>query len=103
MPRKKKKPIKKKPTRKKLEPTINWKKRCWKDETDCAYRRTWDDWDGKYRVQEAVSKFTDYPTYYFALYFSKNNIFEIISKHKKRSLAEQACEHYKLMFGSSGD
>ncbi len=78
---------------KKSKVVIEWK-RAKKDETDCAFRRTWVSRCGRYSVVESISKFTDGGDIYYALRALPNDGWMIISRHRRRGPAEKACEKY---------
>lgn len=81
---------------------IDWMKRCKKDETEMAYRRTWRSRCGRYKVEESDIKYgkgedrygnpLGYPIYYRAMAFI-GNAWAILSIHRKRSAAIKQCEH----------
>jgi hypothetical protein len=72
--------------RKKPEPQLEWL-RAKKDETNTSTRRTWETRCRRYKVQESIGKFTGMGTTYYALVQGA-----ILSTHKKKSTAEDACE-----------
>jgi hypothetical protein len=76
---------------KKKSTVLEWK-RAKKDETELSVRRTWDSRCGLYRVQESISRY-GLPTVYYALQKDKGtDCFFILSRHRKRKPAEDACE-----------
>jgi len=68
---------------------IEWK-RARRDETDLAHRRIWQSRCGRYEVVESVGKFTDMGTMYYAILLPCT----IISRHRFRNPAENACERH---------
>jgi len=71
---------------------MNWQ-RCRKSETTTATFKRWPARDHPYAVVEIVSKF-DLPTRYLALYTGDWPAGIVISRHRSRSKAEQACDQH---------
>lgn len=82
---------------------LEWYKRCKRDETQMAERRTWRTKCGHYQVVESNIKygrkhdrhgnFLGYPIVYLAMVL-KDTGWEIISRHRKRGAAVKQLEHY---------
>lgn len=78
---------------------IQWKTRCKKDQTVCADRKTWESRCGLYKVVFSQIRFgrdlgpKSIPDVYYAMSRkTTEGIFDIISKHRKKNPAIQACE-----------
>jgi len=84
-------------------PALDWHKRCKRDETMCAHRRTWRTYDGEFKVEESDLKYgkgTDrrgnllgYPIIYRAMCHKRWG-WDILSYHRTQSAATKACEVY---------
>jgi hypothetical protein len=82
---------------------VEWMKRCKRDETQMAERRTWSTRCGLYRIEESNIKYgrgmnrrgepTGYPLTYRAMAHLPWG-WRIISRHRKRSAAIRAVEYF---------
>lgn len=71
-------------------PRLAWKKRAKRVDTELSRRRLWASTCGRYHVMEAVSNY-GLPTAFYAL---GATLADMISKHRTRSAAENACEKH---------
>ena len=78
---------------------IQWKKRCKKDQTICADRKTWGSRCGLYQVVFSQIRYgkglgpQSIPDVYYAMSRkTEDGFFNIISRHRKKNPAIQSCE-----------
>ena len=69
---------------------LEWKKRAKRVNTELARRRLWASTCGRYHVMEAISNY-GLPKKYYAL---GRSLAVMISDHRTRNAAENACEQH---------
>lgn len=73
-------------------PTLSWKRGKRQDLTPTGTKRmVWESRCGRYRVERLTPAY-DAPEYFLAITGQ-----HIISRHRKRSTAEEACENYDIL------
>ena len=74
---------------------LEWKKKCKKDQTLVSDRKIWESKCENYKVVFSHIRFGEgsLPDQYLALKRT-NNIWDIMSKHRTRKAAENACENF---------
>lgn len=80
---------------------MNFVTRAKRDETEVAERRIWRSLDAPYLVIESKSKF-GLPLTYYAIVVSDSGEQQLVSRHRTRQAAENACVNHWLKKDSNG-